>query len=105
MQNFMISSDFILHSYWLLALFLDLAVECITHGNEGLRLNLKDCFVQKSVIFFNQKVYFFEKEYKFVDGAVNEDQLLYRSLLIFFINIFKDIEAAILILLFCLPRF
>ena len=101
----MISSNFILDSYWLLALLLDLAVECITHGNEGLRLNLKDCFVQKSVIFVNQKVYFFEKEYKFVDGAVNEDQLLHGSLLIFFINIFKDIKAAILILLFCLPRF
>ena len=105
LQNFMISSNFIFHSYWLLALFLDLAVKCITHTDEGLWLNLEDCLVKKSIIFFNQKVYFFEKENKFVDGAVNEDQFLYWSLLIFFFNIFKDVEAAIVILLVCLPRF
>ena len=105
LQNFVISSNFIFHSYWLLALFLNLAVECITHTDEGLWLNLEDCLVEKSIIFFNQKVNFFEKENKFVDGAVNEDQLLYGSLLIFFFNIVKDIEAAIVILLVCLPRF
>ena len=105
LQNFIISSDFIFYSHWLLALFLDLAVEGITDGNEGLRLDLKDCLVKKSVIFFNQKVYFFEKEYKLVDGSVNQDQLLNGSLLIFFFDIIKHIEAAILVLLFCLPCF
>ena len=99
----MICSNLIFHSYRLLTLLLDLTVECITHGNKRLRLNLEDCLVQKAFIFLNQKVYLFEKQDKLVDGAVNEDQLLHGPLLIFFIDILKDIKAAVLILLVRLP--